>query len=245
MVVGASANVIDQFRMAYGRRDGLHIVPHGVARPTGAALDRHAARRRWGIDQDAFVVGLVSRVEPVKDIGFLLRAVAEAGDAVDRVLIAGRGPQREAVAEQATKLGLADRLCWLGHLDDPTPAYRAMDVMMLPSIYESFGNVILEANAAGVPVIGRRRCSDPDHPVLVANEELIVPGRTGWLVHPHDTSDLAITLRQIRGQRDALEPMRRYCVESAAEHTWAHTIESYLHLLGEPATQRASHRDAA
>jgi glycosyltransferase involved in cell wall biosynthesis len=235
-IVGASENVIDQLRTAYGSRDGMHVVPHGVAAVPDEVISPEAARRQLGIGSSERVIGLVCRVEPVKDIGFLLRAMALAGGAVDRLLVVGDGPQREELTSLAGQLGVADRIQWTGRLDDPTPAYRAMDAMVLPSIYEAFGNVVLEAMAAGVPVIGRRRSFDLSRPVLTANEELIADGKSGWLVDPHNPVDLAQTLKFLKQQPVLVEQAGRHAKAQADRFTWDRTIQTYLALLdlGQP-----------
>ena len=239
-VVGASENVIEQLRAAYGKRDGLHVVPHGVAPVPDDAISRNAARRELGIGLDERVIGLVCRVEPVKNIGFLLRAMALADGAVDRLLVVGDGPQREELTRLARELGVAGRIQWAGRLDDPTPAYRAMDAMVLPSIYEAFGNVILEAMAAGVPVIGRRRSADRSRPVLTANEELIVDGQSGWLIDPHNPVDLAQTLKFLNEQPALVEQAGRHAKARADRFTWDSSIQTYLALLdwGRPENTR-------
>jgi len=244
-VVAASDNVADQLRHAHGDRPGLFVVPHGVELPPTDALDRVAARRRLRIEPDDFAVGVVARVDPLKDIPFLLRAVRFAGPGVGRVVIAGEGPDRPRVERVAAELGLADRLCWAGRLDDPLPAYAAMDAMVLPSIYEAFGNVVLEAMAAGVPVVGRRRCVDPRTPVLVANEELIEDGRTGALVDPRDPADLGRRLAELCGQRSRVQAMGRAAREAASSKSWDRMARQYMQCLGLPTGHREGERIAA
>lgn len=231
-IVGASHNVIEQLREAYGQRDGVHVVPHGVE-PVGANVpDRKAARKLLGLGADELVIGLVCRIEAVKDIGFLLGALALAPDAVDRLLIVGEGPARQELEAEAEQLGVSQRIVWTGRMDEPAMAYRAMDAMVLPSIYEAFGNVVLEAMAAGVPVIGRRRCADRHRPVLVANDELIEHGRWGWLVDSHDPADLARLLMTLRSCPGSLRTAGASALAHANESTWQRTIGSYLSLLG-------------
>lgn len=167
----------------------------------------------------------------MKDIPFLLRAMSMAGEAVDRLLIVGEGPQRDDLMGLAKQSGIADRILWTGRLDDPTAAYRAMDVMVLPSIYEPFGNVVLEAMAAGTPVIGRRRSADPSQPVLVANEELIRHGCSGWLVDPHDPMDLVRRLKRLKNEPSRLRQAGQYAHAIADEMTWQRTIEAYMRLM--------------
>ncbi len=232
-VVVASGNVLDQFRSAYGDRAALNVVQHGVEQPPQPAVSRAEQRQRFGLPADAFVIGLVARLDPCKDVPFLLKAMRDAGDVAGYLLLAGEGPDRERIEQLAHTWGLGDRLCAVGHQSDPFAAYRASDVVVLPSIYEAFGNVVLEAMAAGVPVIGRRRSIDPHRPVLVANEELIEHGRTGYLVDAHDPADLADRLRLLASDRSRLQRMGLAAQAHVARRSWAHAIDEYLAVLGD------------
>lgn len=232
-IVVSSQNVATQLADCYGQRDEVHIMPHGVDAPTAGVVDRLAARHHLRLPADAFVVGYVGRLDPCKDLGFLFEAATAGGIGDnDRIVLVGDGPDRPRLAELAARFQLARRIRWIGHVDDPSITYAAMDVMVLPSVYEAFGNVIAEAMAAGVPVLGRRRSDDAHRPVLTANDELIRTGTTGLLIHPHDPHDLGAKLATLRRFPALVQSMGNNARRAAQTHTWESVIQLYLDLAG-------------
>lgn len=232
-IIFESHNAREQFQGCYGQRSGAFVVHNGVE-PAVRVSDTTGseARRRWGLTERHWVVGYVGRLDPCKDIGFLFRAVAADPDRHrTRLLLVGQGPDRHRLERLAAQYGLSDRIVWAGRLDEPAVAFGAMDVMVLPSVYEIFGNVILEAMGAGVPVIGRRRDANPHRPVLTANEELIRHGRTGLLVDPHDPDDLAGQLRRLRDDPDLLAAMSRNCRRWASGRSWRVVVQRYFRVM--------------
>lgn len=242
-VVVSSANVAMQARHFYGRTQKIDVVPHGVDTCV-PKMTSDAARRSFGLPADAFVVGFVGRLDPCKDLGFLFEAASRNGlGEKGHILIVGDGPDRRRLEGFAADLNLSDRITWVGRSDDPRSAYAAMDVMVLPSVYEAFGNVVREAMAASVPVIGRRRHGDSSEPILTANDELIDHGRTGLVVPPHDPDSLAFALHTLRSQPEEVARMGRNARLDALAWPWSRTVEMYLDLLGIP--RRSRHAAAA
>ncbi|MGH3311790.1 MAG: glycosyltransferase [Streptomyces sp.] len=162
--VAVSNTVAQRLRRWGVRARRLHIVPNGIdaRRFRFDPAARTAARARLGIPADAFVAGGVGRLVPGKHFETLVQAVAQLPDA--RLLLAGDGPEREALAATADTLGALDRVHFLGECDGVVaPAggdgleipdvLAAMDVFVSPSAEESFGLAMLEALAAGLPVL--------------------------------------------------------------------------------------------
>ncbi|MDJ0340342.1 glycosyltransferase [Streptomyces sp. H10-C2] len=152
----------------------IHTVPNGI--DAGAfrfdAAVRAATRARLGLPPDAFVVGGVGRLVPGKRFDLLVRAVADRPGA--RLLLAGTGPEHDALLRLAGTLGAADRIHLPGAAEGPgdtraqsgacergdgdgTPGIAAllaaMDLFVSPSNEETFGLAVLEALAAGLPVL--------------------------------------------------------------------------------------------
>jgi glycosyltransferase involved in cell wall biosynthesis len=118
-----------------------------------ARVDRDAARREFGFEPSDFVIGHVGRFEPQKNHEFLLRIHAEALKLRPeaRLLLIGKGPLEAAVLATATRLGTVDRIRFAGaRADIARLMVGAMDVFVLPSLYEGLGLVALEAQAAGL-----------------------------------------------------------------------------------------------
>jgi len=238
VVIHESQNVLGQYRDCYGDRRNMFCVHNGVEPAPLDSLHPTAARQRWGLESHHYVVGFVGRLDPTKDLGFLFEAVAASGDQTLRLLLVGEGPDQPWLEQLAGKLGLTDRIVWAGCHDDPTQAFAAMDVMVLPSVYEAFGNVLLEAMAVGVPVIGRRRDTDPHRPVLTACEELIQDGVTGFLADPHDPLDLARLLRILRLFPGARRAMGRSARQRASDQPWQTAIRQYQRIIDQSIRRR-------
>jgi glycosyltransferase involved in cell wall biosynthesis len=114
-----------------------------------------------GLPEHAFVVGFVGRLDPCKDLPHLIRACARP-DVIskdDRLLLVGTGPDQRRVTEAVMQMGMADRIVLAGNCagEKLHAAYAAMDAFVLPSLYEGYGMVVLEAMAgAGCGQAGRR-----------------------------------------------------------------------------------------
>ncbi|MFF8607356.1 glycosyltransferase [Streptomyces sp. NPDC015346] len=141
----------------------IHVVPNGIERARfGHDEDaRRLTRRRLGLPGDAFVVGGVGRLAPGKRFDRLVRAVASLPEA--RLLLVGEGEERGRLLEVARSCGAAGRVILAGACEDPPPPggegpdlpslLAAMDAFVSTSPDESFGLAVVEALAAGLPVL--------------------------------------------------------------------------------------------
>lgn len=133
-------------------RERATLVPNGIA--PAATVGSANARRSIGVPPTAFVVGFVGRLVAVKAVDVLLDAFAivcrHAPDA--RLAIIGSGPLEAALRQRASLLGVAERVLWLGERD-ASAIYAAFDVFALSSRKEGLPYVVLEAMAAGLPVV--------------------------------------------------------------------------------------------
>src|SRR5204863_5569267 len=106
------------------------------------------ARRRLGWpDTDSLVIGGVGRLDQAKGFGYLLEAVALLAQAYPHltVALAGQGPLRQTLVEQASRLGISERVRLLGYCADVQQVYDALDVFVLPSLCEALPYALLEA----------------------------------------------------------------------------------------------------
>ena len=115
---------------------------------------REKLRKEKNLD-GRFVIGHIGRFMPEKNHDFLLDVFAECvkKDQDCRLLLAGEGELRETIREKAARLGLKDKVVFLGPVSDPEAWYQTMDVFVLPSHFEGFGIVNIEAQAAGLPCV--------------------------------------------------------------------------------------------
>ncbi len=142
----------------YNGLDFSHVVPK---------TDRAAYFAQFGytVGEDDIIVGIAARLDPVKDIATLIRAVALAQKACPqlRLAIAGEGMERKKLGALAAELGIADSVFFLGWVDDLDSFYGALDINALSSLSETFPYALTEgarahlatvaSNVGGVPVI--------------------------------------------------------------------------------------------
>lgn len=175
----------------YGVTAPLHQVPTGipVAHFAGVRRDARAGfRARFEIAPDRPVALFVGRAAHEKNIGFLLDALPHAlrrcPDAL--LLIAGTGPALPALRRQAETLGISDHVRFVGYLDrrnELPDCYAAADLFVFASRTETQGLVLLEAMAAGLPVLafaalGTREIVEPCRGALPAPQEVAAFGET-------------------------------------------------------------------
>jgi glycosyltransferase involved in cell wall biosynthesis len=133
-------------------QNGVDCSAFRVDRALGADL-----RARWGASSCESVVGLVGRVDPVKNHRGFLEAVALLRDRQPRVRFVCIGQGSSALVAElqalAERLGIADRVVWAGALRDMPAAYNALDLLVLPSLSEAFPNAVAEAMACGVSCV--------------------------------------------------------------------------------------------
>jgi len=137
----------------------LKVIHYGTSLERFAEKhDRTQVRRELGIPTDALVVGHVASFSPQKNHRKLLE-IAEALFAKNRrayLLLVGDGVLRPEVEELAQEKGIADRVVFAGVRGDVPRILTAFDVFLLPSLFEGFGIVLIEAQAAGVPCVVSR-----------------------------------------------------------------------------------------
>jgi glycosyltransferase involved in cell wall biosynthesis len=125
-------------------------------------------------------IGVSGRLEPQKGIDVLLHALVRLPQAALRVV--GEGSFRAELEQLASRLGVADRVTWVGWSADPRRELESVDVFVQPSRFEAFPLAILEAMLAGLPVVATDVGSVAD---------AIIDGETGTLVRPEDPVALA------------------------------------------------------
>lgn len=128
-----------------------------IAAVQAAQCSRVAAREALGLPQNAWVVGNVGRLHPDKDQATLIRGFAQALPALppgSLLAIMGSGKLEAALKRLASELGVGESVRFLGQVPNGRNYFKAFDVFALSSDHEPFGMVLLEAMAAGVPLIG-------------------------------------------------------------------------------------------
>jgi glycosyltransferase involved in cell wall biosynthesis len=167
------------------RREKIAVIRNGVVLPPKPAPDGRF-RRDHLIPPDVPLVGVISRLNPLKGIEYFLDAAARlsARFGPARFVVVGDGIDpyyRESLERRTAALGLAGKVIFTGFRLDMESVVAELDVSVLPSLSEGLSNVLLESMAAGIPVVATR---------VGGNPEVVEDGATGFLVPPRDSDAL-------------------------------------------------------
>jgi glycosyltransferase involved in cell wall biosynthesis len=154
-LVAVSEEVRDDLvRMHVAPARKFTVIPYGFdldARVGDSVSHRVRVRSELGLDDEAFVIGWAGRLTAIKRPLDLIRVTAGVDGAV--LVLVGDGEDRAAAVSLADELGISERVLWLGYRDDLGSLYAAFDVFLLTSANEGAPVVVIEALAAGVPVV--------------------------------------------------------------------------------------------
>jgi len=174
---------------------------------------RRVLRKRWRVADGAPLIGLVARLDPMKDhMTFIEAAALLARDRQDiRFVCVGGGDPAyaETLREAARRAGMANRLIWAGEAEDMPAVYNAVDIATCSSYGEGFPNVIGEAMACGTPCV-----------VTDVGDNAKIVGDTGEVVTPNSPESLATGWRRMLDRLDARP-------EALRDRVRARIVESY------------------
>ncbi|MBW4697810.1 MAG: glycosyltransferase family 1 protein [Aphanocapsa lilacina HA4352-LM1] len=220
-IVATSPQEAEHMRTYVSRKGSVDIIPCGVDARHFMGTDRAAARRVLGWAEQEKVVLYVGRFDKRKGIETLVRAVAQIEEPVRLVIGGGYTPDRgdgvefERIRGIVEEVGLTSRTQFTGRIDqaDLPNFYTAADVCVVPSHYEPFGLVAIEAMACGTPVIASAvggLCYS------VVNDE------TGLLVPPRDAEGFAGAIRRVITDAGLRERFSAAGIRRIHDHfTWA------------------------
>lgn len=199
-----------EYGLRVGREKGVLSPDRSTVIHNGISLarvesGRQAGRRRQdvGLEDEDLVIGTVGRLDEAKGMEWWLRAAALIArqEPRARFLVVGDGPERGQLVKLSEELGVADRVRWAGIR--PGIEYLPLfDVFLQSSLWEGLSMAILEAMAAGLPTVATD---------VGGNPEVIINGKTGWLVPPRDEQALAAKVLQVLS-----DPARRRAMGEAA-----------------------------
>ncbi len=203
--VCVSNGVRDFFASGGFPRRKLIVIPNGVDVARFAGRDP-AFKARLGIKPEAPLVATIGRLHPQKGMEFFIRAAASLRRSRPEChfLIVGSGPLEGYLRAAAKGLNLEGALAFLGLCDDVPAILRATDVFVLASLWEGMPNVVLEAMAAGVPVVATR---------VEGTVDLIEHNETGLLVMPRDVPGLVSAIQRVLGEPGLGERLGRAAQE--------------------------------
>jgi L-malate glycosyltransferase len=190
-----------------------------VVRHLGVDTERFVpdpqARRQWAerfsIRPDEVIVSTVSYLRPFKNPQVLLEAWKELRrrSVPARLFVAGDGDMLPELKVLAERLGVEDRVHWLGNVADPKTLLQASDIFVLASVGEAFGLVLAEAMACGVPVVGSHSGS------II---EVVEDGRTGFLAPPLDAIAFAEAIERLSRDAPSRREMSAHAVSRVRKH---------------------------
>lgn len=229
LVVVNSFMVRKHFEQYYGVPPESVRVVRSAIDPQRFAPDdrlkrRHEERGRWAVFPEDTVGLFVAMNYRLKGLAPLLNALALVPrDKPFKLVVVGH-PKYERYQRQAEKLGVADRVRFLGHRDDPKDCYFAADFLVHPTFYDPCSLVALEALACGLPVITSR---------YNGASELLSPPSDGIVIDdPHDAPALAAALHRFtdRGYRAEASSAAR---QTGTRWTFEHHYQALLDVFGE------------
>jgi glycosyltransferase involved in cell wall biosynthesis len=203
---------LQRLGIAPGRTfQGCTVVDNHYFAEAAAAARRSAASTRTslGLPENFFLT--IARFIPEKNLFGLLNAYAcyrqEAGARAWKLVLLGDGPLKAQLLEERTRLGLDEDVLMPGFKQySELPSYYGLaGAFVLPSVSETWGLVINEAMAAGLPVLVSEFCG--------CARDLVVAGKNGFTFHPHDTGGLARLMLQLSGGACDLAAMSRHSQE--------------------------------
>lgn len=185
------------------------VILNGIDTDRFCPADRLIVRRALGLPHDAPVIGVAARLEHVKGVDIALEAFARLGMSAT-LAVAGDGSEREALENQAERLGIAKRVVFLGRVDAMPAFFSALDVFCLPSRAEGLPLSILEAQSCGVFVVA----SD------VGGVAAGLSVQASMAVPPEQPERLASALRQalreVRERPDVAQDARDFVMRNAS-----------------------------
>jgi D-inositol-3-phosphate glycosyltransferase len=233
-VIATSPQELEHLRTLVSREGRIEMIPCGTDVERFGEISRATARQQLGFAPEAKIVLYVGRFDPRKGIETLVRAVAQSkfrGDENLKLIIAGGsrpgesdGIERERIEGLVRELGLTDCTIFPGRLEETElPVfYAAADVCVMPSHYEAFGLVAIEAMANRTPVVASH---------VGGLQFTVIPEITGLLVTPKDEAGFTTAIDRILADpawRDELGQAGRERVETA--FSW-HSVASRLSKL--------------
>ena len=236
-LVAISESVAEEYVSLGASSEKIARIPNGVELERfRKPVDRAAVRQRLEIPEDVFLFLTVGRHHPKKNFAAVIRALAgmtrDTSPAIHALLIGLDVPKLRDVTE---KHGIAERVHLHDQVGGDTPhgaqprlpsdelvdIYLAADVFVFPSLMETFGIVLVEAMAAGLPVITAESpgCRD-----------VVRKDRDGLVVNPGDDEALAQAMQTLATDRTLREDYSRRARARAQEFSWDSVVDQYTHL---------------
>ncbi len=203
-IVASSQEEVRQISRFMGNAKKIVLIPNFIEESEFSQLPKAGNfRHRHGLDRNAKIILFVGRLNRIKGVDIVIRAFAgliKSLDDVWLVLVGPDGGELEIISDMIKWTRCDNRIIITGALygSEKIEAFVDSDIVVMPSLYESFGIVALEAFACGKPVVGSR---------VGGLQELIIPKRTGLQFEPGNHEELCMILKSLLGMPDFLKSM--------------------------------------
>lgn len=190
-----------------------------------AAADPATVRARWGVPAETAVVLFCAKLQPWKRPADLLEAFAKAAIPSSHLVFAGEGPLKTRLQETASRLGISDRVRFLGFVNQTQlpEIYSAADLFVLPSQYDACPAVVCETMLCGTPAI----ISDE----IRGRFDLVLHGETGFIFPCGNVDALASTLEKALTDRERLARLGRAARKQMENCSPATNVASFVAAL--------------
>lgn len=214
----------------------LSVVTPGVTNAPGWASEqaRLEARIQFGLPQDASVLLFVGNDFVKKGLPALLSALAKLPEHT-HLAVVGNSDGAQAMQRLAQHAGLTQRVHFLGSMSAMAPAYQAADALVHPTLEDSYGMVVLEAMAHGLPVVVSGA------PYSGIAQDLTDGVNALLLKDPRNVQALAAAIARLQSDAGFSEKLSRNAVMFAGEHTWFKAASAYA-LLAQSITKKYKQR---
>ena len=229
-VVATSENLRNECEQAYPDSTlAISVIVPGTNLPVNLPL-RQAARQMLDLPQDSHLVLFVANDYARKGLDTLLKAMASLPSEIG-LLVVGNPKSVPKYRQQAERMGLGERIHFLGSLEDLSPAYCAADCLAHPTLEDSFAMVVLEAMAHGLPVV----VSGPEHCGI--SRQLTHGADAMLLPNPKDPQALAELIGCVLGNTGLAANLHRHGLKFAQLHSWGGAALQYEQLYLQAASK--------
>ncbi|HEY1173779.1 MAG TPA: glycosyltransferase [Verrucomicrobiae bacterium] len=180
-------------------KEKIYAINNGVDATKYSPGDSPAAKRALGLPENALIIGMVGRFGAFKRHEMLVNAFNNlklSGEQPHLLLVGGGGPEETRVRQVASNSPVKERIHLAGYQSDPSQHYRAMDLLVVPSLKEGMSNAALEAMATGVPVLCHTSCGHAD---------ILTDGQNGFVRGMESDTQLTGILSDVMADRNLLK----------------------------------------
>lgn len=222
IIVSSEGQKDDLIKNFSVKGEKIKKISHGIDLKMVKMSATENVNHKWFKEKTPVVIS-AGRLEKIKNFSMLLRAFSIVTKEIKcRLVVLGEGKERKKLGYLAKELGLENCVSFPGYQKNPFKYMKRSSVFVLPSLYESFGNVIIEAFACGVPVVSTD---------TAGSSEIIVDGETGVLVPVNDEVALANAVKEFLINNKKRERFIKNGYESVNAFSLDNYVRNYESLL--------------